>query len=172
MGQYFRPFLFPITISIIQIEKAQMVCQGFEPGAAGSQAQTKPRNYVPKLTQVHILLKGENCYPIDNCDDVTFTNKIVGNPIYSYQVLKRLHVYWKNMENVIKDADGKSKNNFHNQDVHFLQVEVNPPNPLHECNGGHGFDLFTSLIFNRPCLASFSFIFGFFQSNVNTILQL
>ena len=51
------------------------------------------------------------------------------------------------MENVIKDADGKSKNNFHNQDVHFLQVEVNPPNPLHECNGGHGFDLFTSLIF-------------------------
>ena len=39
---YFHSFL--VTISI-QIEKAQMVCLGFEPGAAGWQAQTKPQSY-------------------------------------------------------------------------------------------------------------------------------
>ena len=40
---YFRPFL--ITISIIQIEKTQMVCSGFKPVAAGWQAQTIRRSY-------------------------------------------------------------------------------------------------------------------------------
>ena len=39
---YFCSFL--ITISI-QIEKAQMVCLGFEPGAVVWQAQMKPRSY-------------------------------------------------------------------------------------------------------------------------------
>ena len=37
---YFRSFL--VKISIIQIEKAQMVRLGFQPRAAGWQAQTKP----------------------------------------------------------------------------------------------------------------------------------
>ena len=33
---YIRPFRIPIPFSTIQIEKALMVCLGFEPGAAGS----------------------------------------------------------------------------------------------------------------------------------------
>ena len=41
---YYRPFL--IKISIIQIEKVWMVCLGFEPGAAGWKAQTKPQSHV------------------------------------------------------------------------------------------------------------------------------
>ena len=41
LSVYFRPFL--ITISIIQIDKAQKVCLGFEPAAAGWLAQTIPR---------------------------------------------------------------------------------------------------------------------------------
>ena len=41
---YYRPFL--IKISIIQIEKVWMVCLGFERGAAGWKAQTKPQSYV------------------------------------------------------------------------------------------------------------------------------
>ena len=39
---YFRSFL--VTISM-QIEKAQMVCLGFKPGAAGWKAQMKPWSY-------------------------------------------------------------------------------------------------------------------------------
>ena len=50
---YFRHFL--ITISII--EKAQMVCLGFEPGAAGWQAQTKPRSYGGHPKQYFFVLK-------------------------------------------------------------------------------------------------------------------
>ena len=34
-----------IPISITHIEKAQLVCLGFEPGAAESQVQTKPLSY-------------------------------------------------------------------------------------------------------------------------------
>ena len=57
---HFLPFL--ITISIIQIEKAQMVCLGFEPGAAGWQAQMKPRSLISYMIDcladpvVHLLL--------------------------------------------------------------------------------------------------------------------
>ena len=37
--------LFSITISILRTEKAQMLCLGFEPTAAGWKAQTKPRSF-------------------------------------------------------------------------------------------------------------------------------
>ena len=40
---YFHHFL--VTISIIQIEKTQMVCLGFEPATTGWQAQMKPQSY-------------------------------------------------------------------------------------------------------------------------------
>ena len=48
---YFRPFL--ITISIIQIDKAQMVCLGFEPAAEEWQAQMIPRSYGGRHTFVN-----------------------------------------------------------------------------------------------------------------------
>ena len=37
--------------------------------------------------------------------------KVVGNPIYNYQMLKRLLVYWKNMEESIKKIDTKGESN-------------------------------------------------------------
>lgn len=61
------------------------------------------------VNDVQDLYNGENCWPVDKCDDETITQKIVGNPIYGYQILKRLHVYWKNLETSIKEADAKSK---------------------------------------------------------------
>ena len=58
---YFPPF--PITISRIQIAKAQMVCLGIEPAAAGWQAQTIPQSYGsrpqwPFLQTLHNCNKG------------------------------------------------------------------------------------------------------------------
>ena len=49
---YFSPSL--LTISTIQIEKAYMVCLGFEPAAAEWRAQTKPLSYGghPDLHQI------------------------------------------------------------------------------------------------------------------------
>ena len=48
MGQS-RPLLFIFVLFLLQfqykLKKVQMVCLGFEPGAAGWQAQTKPRSY-------------------------------------------------------------------------------------------------------------------------------
>lgn len=59
--------------------------------------------------QVETLYRGENCWPPDRCDDTDILERIVGNPIYNYQMLKRLLVYWKNMEEDIKKIDTKRK---------------------------------------------------------------
>lgn len=59
--------------------------------------------------QVETLYRGENCWPPDRCDDTDILERIVGNPIYNYQMLKRLLVYWKNMEEQVKKIDTKRK---------------------------------------------------------------
>ena len=76
------------------------------------QLERSLRNIKEYVDDVEKLYVGENCHPVESCDDVTITNKIVGNPIYSYQVLKRLNVNWKTMESSIKDADSKSETCF------------------------------------------------------------
>ena len=76
------------------------------------QLERSLRNIQEYVDDVEKLYVGENCHPVEVCDDVTITNKIVGNPIYSYQVLKRLTVNWKTMEASIKEADSKSTPSF------------------------------------------------------------
>ena len=52
----FSAFLIQILITIsIQIEKALMVCLGFEPGAIEWQAQTRPRSYGGRPTNPNSL---------------------------------------------------------------------------------------------------------------------
>ena len=41
--------------------------------------------------------------------------------LIQFQVLKRLNVYWKNMEAAIKEADGKSKTNFICFNTHTIE---------------------------------------------------
>jgi hypothetical protein len=67
------------------------------------------RSYV---SDVEELYQGENCWPPDTCSDDVLSKRIVGNPIYNYQMLKRLMVYWKNMEDTIKKVDTKRKRQF------------------------------------------------------------
>jgi hypothetical protein len=38
------------------------------------------------VSDVEDLYIGEDCWPVEKCNAETFTTKIVGNPIYSYQV--------------------------------------------------------------------------------------
>ena len=65
------------------------------------------RGYV---RDVEDLYSGEGCDAAgEKCDAQTLADRIVGNPIYNYQLLKRLVVYWKNMETVIKKVDAKRK---------------------------------------------------------------
>merc|ERR1712141_657336 len=47
------------------------------------------------VREVDELYKNENCYPPDQCED------------HNYQMLKRLLVYWKIMEDNIKEIDIK-----------------------------------------------------------------
>ena len=58
-------------------------------------------------SQVEDLYSGENCWPPDKCDDSQILQKIVGNPIYNYQMLKRLLYSWKTMEDDLKKIDTK-----------------------------------------------------------------
>ena len=58
--------------------------------------------------EVEALYQGENCWPLETCDEGTF-DRIVGNPIYNYQMLKRLLVYWKSLEEDMKKIDTKRK---------------------------------------------------------------
>ena len=59
------------------------------------------------VEDVEELYKGENCWPPESCNDEVLLQRIVGNPIYNYQMLKRLLVSWKSMEESIKKIDTK-----------------------------------------------------------------
>ena len=57
------------------------------------------------------MYEKEDCWPVnkDNCPDEKLVDRIVGNPIYNYQVLKRLNVFFKKVEESTKAIDTKSK---------------------------------------------------------------
>ena len=57
--------------------------------------------------EVEKMYRNENCQ--QNCAREVMMEKIVGNPIYSYQLLKRMHVYIKNVESALRDVDVKGK---------------------------------------------------------------
>ena len=44
------------------------------------------------------VYKNEGCWPPGTCSDDKLLDVIVGNPIYCYQILKRLIVQWKKLE--------------------------------------------------------------------------
>ncbi len=52
------------------------------------------------------LYRGENCDG-GQCEDSVIMDKIVGNPIYNYQMLKRMLLNWKSLEDALKKIDTK-----------------------------------------------------------------
>ena len=87
--------LFRMELSMVEVIKKQKV-----------QLEQSLREIHTYVTEVEELYKGENCSG-NNCDDDILLEKVVGNPIYNYQMLKRLLVYWKNMEDSVKKIDTK-----------------------------------------------------------------
>ena len=82
--------LFRLEMSMVEVlrkQKAQL-----EAGLESIYSYTQ---------EVEALYQGENCWPLETCDEGTF-DRIVGNPIYNYQMLKRLLVYWKSLEEDMK----------------------------------------------------------------------
>lgn len=60
--------------------------------------------------EVKAMYEKEDCWPVkEKCTDQNLMDKIVGNPIYNYQVLKRLNVVFKKVEEAAKAVDTKSK---------------------------------------------------------------
>ncbi|XP_059092577.1 prolyl 4-hydroxylase subunit alpha-2-like [Tigriopus californicus] len=58
--------------------------------------------------EVKAMYEKEDCWPVkEKCTDQNLMDKIVGNPIYNYQVLKRLNVYFKKVEEATKAVDTK-----------------------------------------------------------------
>ena len=60
--------------------------------------------------EVEKMYRTENCQ--QGCPREVMMEKIVGNPIYSYQLLKRMHVYIKNIESALRDVDVKGKKSY------------------------------------------------------------
>ena len=71
-----------------------------------AQLEAGLKNIRSYTDEVEALYQGEGCWPTDSCDQDVLDN-IVGNPIYNYQMLKRLLVYWKNLEEDMKKIDTK-----------------------------------------------------------------
>ena len=46
--------------------------------------------------------------PEGECTEEMHTERIIGNPIYNYQLLKRVTVYWSNVEKAIGKVDNKA----------------------------------------------------------------
>ncbi len=67
------------------------------------------RNYGDEMRDMY---SREGCWPLAESacsDDSVLVERIIGNPIYSYQTLKRLFVYFKKVEETLKAVDVKSK---------------------------------------------------------------
>ena len=89
--------MFRLEMSMVEVlrkQKAQL-----EAGLKSIRSYTQ---------EVEALYQGENCWNLDSCDDDVL-EKIVGNPIYNYQMLKRLLLYWKTLEEDMKKIDTKRK---------------------------------------------------------------
>ena len=55
------------------------------------------------------MYENEGCWPVDLCTTQEITDRIIGNPIYNYQVLRRVVIHFKNVEAKLKEIDTKSK---------------------------------------------------------------
>ena len=64
------------------------------------------RDYTSQVEEVY---KNEECWPPEACNDDQLLDLIVGNPIYSYQILKRLNVQWKKLESQLQQLDTTRK---------------------------------------------------------------
>lgn len=62
-------------------------------------ALTAVEEYVKEVHQVY-----GGC-PGGACDEETMMERVLGNPIYNYQLLKRVTVYWANVEKAISKVD-------------------------------------------------------------------
>ena len=62
-------------------------------------ALTAVEEYVREVHQVY-----GGC-PGGACDEETMMERVLGNPIYNYQLLKRVTVYWANVEKAISRVD-------------------------------------------------------------------
>ena len=96
--------LFRMEMNMVEVIRKQKV-----------QLEESLREIHNYVSEVEELYKGENCWPPEDhrehCDEELMMQKVVGNPIYNYQMLKRLLVYWKNMEESIKKIDTKGELN-------------------------------------------------------------
>ena len=77
-----------------------------------------------------MLYQGEGCLDAQSCDD-DILERIVGNPIYNYQMLKRLLVHWKKLEEEMKNIDTKRKFRLpmNNEFIHNCRGLVKIPSP-------------------------------------------
>ena len=89
--------MFQLEMSMVEVLRKQEA--QLEAGLKSIRSYTK---------EVEKLYQGENCWPLDACDEDA-VNRIVGNPIYNYQMLKRLLDYWKGIEEDMKKIDTKRK---------------------------------------------------------------
>ena len=64
------------------------------------------RDFIGTVEEMYVK---EDCWPMEKCDEDRFAQRILANPIYNYQVLKRLVVDIKNVEEKLKAFDVKSK---------------------------------------------------------------
>ena len=89
--------MFQLEISMVEVllkQEAQL-----EAGLKSIRSYTK---------EIEKIYRGENCWPLDACDEDA-VNRIVGNPIYNYQMLKRLLDNWKGVEEDMKKIDTNRK---------------------------------------------------------------
>ena len=74
--------------------------------AKHKQALEEQINAIKKYTdEVESVYKNEGCWPADRCSEDDLLQVIVGNPIYCYQLLKRLNFDLKKLESSLKGFD-------------------------------------------------------------------
>ena len=60
--------------------------------------------------EVKDVYEREDCWPFEEkCTESDFKDKILGNPIYNYQLLKRVSHSFKAVEKSLQELDSKSK---------------------------------------------------------------
>jgi len=86
---------------ILRLEK-QLVEEMTKHSEELEMALNSIEEYVSQVTEVY----SSSC-PEGECTEEMTTERIIGNPIYNYQLLKRITVYWSNVEQAIGKVDKK-----------------------------------------------------------------
>ena len=84
-------------------------------------ALTAVEEYVKEVHQVY-----GGC-PGGACDEETMMERVLGNPIYNYQLLKRVTVYWANVEKAISKVDREDTLSRIKKIKRWEQAEVTAP---------------------------------------------